>query len=77
MLVDAAHFKPVDVIQRQEGRVTWAYHLNFAKHLADDNFKVLVMDVLTLGTVHLLDLGQQVHLAGIAPVDSKDCMRIE
>ena len=35
----------------------------------DDHFKVLIIDVLTLGPVNLLDLFQEVLLAGVSSLD--------
>ena len=56
LFIDPADFQPVDQILRQVRCITRANDLDFAQHLADDDLKVFVIDVLTLGAVDLLDL---------------------
>ena len=38
---------------------------------------MLVMDVLALRTVDLLDLAQEIHLAGLATLDPQDAVRVQ
>ena len=69
--------KAVDRVTREEPGIAWAGHLNLAQHLADDDFKVLIMDVLTLRAIHFLYFGHQVHLASLTSLNFQNAMRVE
>ncbi len=76
-VVDIDHIQAVDVITGQQFGIAGAGHHHFGHHLADDDFKVLIVDVLALRAVHLLHLREQVNLAGFPALDAQNRMRVE
>ncbi|EKD88287.1 MAG: hypothetical protein ACD_34C00633G0004 [uncultured bacterium] len=77
LLVGSFDLKAVNHIHGQVMRVAWTNNLHFANHLADDHFKMFVINVLTLGTIHLLNFGHQVNLGCFAAFDLQNGVRID
>ena len=71
LLVDVLEDQAIHHLSRQQLGVARLNDVNLARHLADDDFDVLVVDDHTLAAVHLLDLLQEIHLGRFTPQDAE------
>ena len=76
LLVGFLEHRPLDQITGQHSVSPEVVTMHLAQHLADDHLKMLVVDVLTLRTVHLLHFAQQILRHRVAAQDFQDAMRV-
>ncbi len=75
--IAVAEAELVDDFAGEELGVAGVFDLHLAKHLRNDDFDVLVADLLVLRTVDVLNFREQVGLKGVFALDAEDVVRNE
>ena len=73
--IDLFEVQALDLVTPEELGITGIADFDFAEHLADDDFNVLVIDFHTLQTVNFLHFVDQVFLELVWPKDLQNFMR--
>ncbi len=67
----------IDDFAGEELRIAGVLDLHLPQHLRNDDFDVLVADLLVLRAVDVLDFREQIRLQSVFALDAKDVMRNE